>query len=116
MRCPKMFACFIVAAAVAAVAPPVMAAGTTAPAATAPAGKIRVVACGAVVQSRKRGLCVNEMSAADFKAIAPGVSWYYNWNFEPTDSAKVPEGVPIEYIPMVWGNSPEQLEGLKKGA
>src|ERR1035437_5207474 len=39
----------------------------------------QIVNCDAQVQSRKRGIAVNSMSAADFEAVAPGVSWYYNW-------------------------------------
>jgi hypothetical protein len=112
MRLPMFLAPSILAVAVAAIAFPASAADTAAPAAAAP--KIRIVACDAVVQSHKRGLCANEMSAEDFKAIAPGVSWYYTWNFEPTAQAQVPEGVNVEFVPMVWGNSPEQLEGFRK--
>jgi hypothetical protein len=107
MRFSKLLNGSLLAAAIAAMALPAFADD-------APAPKIRVVACDAQVQSRKRGLCANDMSAEDFKAIAPGVSWFYTWNFEPTANAKVPDGCNIEFIPMVWGKAPEQLEGLKK--
>lgn len=83
-------------------------------AADVPAEKLRVVPCDAAVQSHKRGLCANKMSAEDFRAIAPGVSWYYTWNFEPTDAARVPEGVNVEFVPMVWGSAPAQLDGFKR--
>jgi len=39
----------------------------------------RIVNCDAPVQSRKHGIGVNTMSAADFQALAPGVSWFYDW-------------------------------------
>ncbi len=48
-------------------------------------GKIRVVGCEEPVQSVKRGICLNKFSAEDFKAVAPGVSWYYNWHYETKD-------------------------------
>ena len=111
MHSAKILMCSILTAAVAGVAVPALGADTPA---TMPAAKVRVVACDVQVQSKKRGLCANDMSAEDFKAIAPGVSWYYTWNFEQTDNAKVPAGVNVEFVPMVWGNAPEQLEGLKK--
>ena len=59
----------------------------------------RIVSCDAPVQSRKRGIGVNTMSAADFQALAPGVSWFYDWGvnnwFVPTNAA-------MSYIPMAW--------------
>ena len=116
MRLTKSLSSSLLASAVVALSLPVMAADTapaSAPASAAAPAKIRIVACDAVVQSHKRGLCANQMSADDFKAIAPGVSWYYTWNFEPTETSKVPDGVNVEFVPMVWGNGPEQLEGFK---
>ena len=61
-----------------------------------------IVNCDAPVQSQKRGLGVNTMSAADFQAIAPGVSWYYNWSANPLT---VPAGVPIQFLPMSWNGT-----------
>src|SRR5271155_952541 len=61
--------------------------------------QIQIVNCDAQIQSPKRGIPVNTMSAADFQAVAPGVSWYYNWGTTPLT---VPNGVAIEFIPMVW--------------
>lgn len=71
---------------------------------------IRVVAMDEIVQSRKRGVCANKLHPEDFIALAPGVSWYYNWHFA---GDQPPEGTPFEFIPMVWGDTPERLEGLK---
>lgn len=76
--------------------------------ATAPA--TRIVGCDETVQSYKRGVCANHLEEADFRAFAPGVSWYYNWHFETPD--KPPADVPMEFIPMAWGDRPEALEGL----
>jgi hypothetical protein len=79
-------------------------------ASTVVAAPIRVVNCGEKVASKKRGICMNNMSAADFRALAPGVSWYYNWHYK-TDS-NPPAGVKMTFIPMVWGNRPDALAGL----
>ena len=63
----------------------------------------QIVNCDAPVQSRKRGLGVNSLSDADFRALAPGVSWYYNWGATPL--AK-PADVVMDFLPMAWnGNS-----------
>lgn len=72
---------------------------------------IRVVNCNAVIQSSKRGVAENHLSAEDFAALAPGVSWYYNWHFKTDDIP--PAGVKMEYIPMVWGDTQERLDGLE---
>src|ERR1700677_1927347 len=65
-------------------------------------GQTTIVNCDATVQSQKSGLGVNTMSAADFQAIAPGVSWYYNWSANPLT---VPAGVPIQFLPMSWNGT-----------
>ena len=63
-------------------------------------GQVQIVNCDAPVQSRKRGIAVNSnMSAADFQALAPGVSWFYDWGI---NNWTVPSGVAMSYIPMVW--------------
>ena len=59
----------------------------------------QIVNCDAQVQSRKRGIAVNSMSAADFEAVAPGVSWYYNWGATPLT---LPGDVTMDFIPMAW--------------
>ncbi len=65
--------------------------------------QVQIVNCNAPVQSRKRGIAVNSMSAADFEAVAPGVSWYYNWGATPLT---LPGDVTMDFIPMAWnGNS-----------
>ena len=60
----------------------------------------QIVNCDAPVQSRKRGIGVNSnFSALDFRALAPGVSWYYNWGTTPL--AK-PSDVMMDFLPMAW--------------
>ena len=67
-----------------------------------PAWGQTIVDCGAAVQSQKRGLATGTMSAADFQAIAPGVSWYYNWSAVPQT---VPAGTSIQFLPMSWNGT-----------
>ncbi len=70
--------------------------------------QVQIVNCDAPVQSRKRGIAVNSMSAADFEAVAPGVSWYYNWGATPQT---LPGDVTMDFIPMAWnGNSSFQTQ------
>jgi hypothetical protein len=70
----------------------------------------RIVPCDQPVKSTKRGLCINEASAADFLALAPSVSWYYSWHFAGTNHAPVQAG--ITFIPMAWGAREADLKGL----
>ncbi len=74
-------------------------------------GAVRIVNCDQTVQSTKRGVCANELSEADFRAMAPGVSWFYNWHFETKDLP--PAGVSMEFIPMAWGDRPADVAGLQ---
>ena len=75
-----------------------------------PPPPIRVVACDAPVQSRKRGVCANHLAAADFAALAPGVSWWYTW-FQKPESLP-PAGARMEFVPMVWGDRQADLDNL----
>jgi hypothetical protein len=75
---------------------------------------IRVINYDEEVQSRKRGVGANALTAADFKVLSQGVSWYYNWHFEPADTGTPPRGTPMQFIPMVWGDRAESLSGLQK--
>ena len=57
----------------------------------------QIVNCDAPVQSRKRGIAVNSnMSAADFQALDPGVSWFYDWG---VNNWTVPSDVAMELHP-----------------
>lgn len=71
--------------------------------------QVQIVDSDAPVQSRKRGVGANALSDADFRALAPGVSWYYNWGTTPL--AK-PADVPIEFLPMVWGGAQSSQTAL----
>lgn len=77
------------------------------PAATPP----RILACDAPVRSHKRGICANHLRVEDFTAFAPGVSWFYNW-FHTTGDVP-PDGLGFEFLPMMWGNAPDRIAGLK---
>jgi hypothetical protein len=71
----------------------------------------RIVDCSAQVRSAKRGVCANQLAAADFTALSPGVSWWYNWHFDPGTQA--PAEAKMEYLPMVWGDDPACLAGVE---
>ena len=73
---------------------------------------VRMVGCDEKVQSHKRGVCENKMGEADFRALAPGVSWFYDWHYETADLP--PSGVSMEFIPMAWGDRQDSLDGLEK--
>ncbi len=64
--------------------------------------QIQIVDCAASVPSRKRGIGVNSMSDLDFRALAPGVSWYYNWGATPLPK---PADVSMEFLPMAWNGA-----------
>jgi hypothetical protein len=95
-----------VAAGVAGAADATVAAGAE----SATAAAIRVVDCGTPVRSRKRGVCANHLSAADFAALAPGVAWFYNWHFRSDDLPAA--DLQMEFLPMVWGDRAEDVAGL----
>jgi hypothetical protein len=73
---------------------------------------VRIVGCDEIVKSRKRGLCANQLSEPDFRSLAPGVSWFYNWDFQP--NSVPPPDLNIEYIPMVWSGDAARLQGLDR--
>ena len=72
----------------------------------------RIVGCDEPVRSAKRGVCANKLAPADFTALAPGVSWFYNWHF--TTDLTPPEGLHFDYIPMVWGDFEGSYAGLEQ--
>ena len=61
--------------------------------------------------SPKRGVCAKDLSAKDFEALKPGVSWWYNWYFKPDGAG---DKSPFEFRPMMWGDSPDLWSGLEK--
>jgi hypothetical protein len=82
---------------------PAPSASPAAPTNGASASPIRIVNCGTQVQSRKRGVTENKLFPEDFRALAPGVSWYSDWAVDTTDFP--PEGVHMDFYPQAWGNS-----------
>lgn len=73
-----------------------------------------VLICGASMtvdaKSFKRGVGVGSMFNADYEALAPGVSWFYNWaNLPPTTDINPPYGdfqqLGMDFIPMCWNKS-----------
>ncbi|MDF2692952.1 MAG: hypothetical protein K0S65_1335, partial [Labilithrix sp.] len=52
----------------------------------------------------KRGVAYGYHSEADMRALSKGVSWWYNWAFEPDNGVRnVFATIGLEYVPMVWG-------------
>ncbi|AKV02622.1 hypothetical protein AKJ09_09285 [Labilithrix luteola] len=52
----------------------------------------------------KRGVAYGYHSKADMQALSKGVSWWYNWAFEPDEGVKNDyKSIGVEYVPMVWG-------------
>lgn len=58
--------------------------------------------------STKRGVCANKLSAEDFKALQPGVSWFYNWHYESADARPG-----MDYQPMIWNGGADRLAGAQ---
>jgi hypothetical protein len=58
-------------------------------------------------KSAKRGIAYDLTDPRDFAALAPGVSWWYNWSPQP--NAKAPRNSSTRYgmdfYPMLWGPS-----------
>ena len=98
-----------------AVVAPLALTGATSIARAADAAKpdaIRIVPCDQPVKSTKRGVCLNEGSAADFMALSPSVSWWYSWFYKDTQNP--PAAANMEFLPMAWGKRQEDLDGLKE--
>lgn len=77
----------------------------------------RVVNSNATVPSAKRGVAVatpgndrNSLSPTDFRALANGISWYYNWGILPLNQ---PSDLSISYVPMVYGAGSGYLTTLQ---
>ena len=76
---------------------------------TSGSNAIRIYNCDQPVQSSKRGICANKLSPEDIQALAPGVSWYYNWHYNTDDTP--PKGVHFDFFPMAFGRDGD-LDGL----
>jgi hypothetical protein len=58
----------------------------------------------APLKSAKRGIAYDFATLADLQAVAPGVSWWYNWAARPHLGlpANVASQVAMDYLPMLW--------------
>ncbi|MBT3229752.1 MAG: hypothetical protein HOD43_11135 [Candidatus Marinimicrobia bacterium] len=61
-----------------------------------------------IEKSSKRGLAFNLSDTSDFNALKSGVSWWYNWYYEPSASEGYYAEYEMEFIPMLWGGNPSQ--------
>jgi len=61
----------------------------------------------AAAKSSKRGIAYDLSAPADLSALAPGLSWWYNWGSQP--DAGVPSNhlaqYGMDYIPMLWNDN-----------
>lgn len=82
--------------------------GVTAPVAPAPApGPGAGPAPAPSAKSAKRGIAYALGSAADFAALAPGLSWWYDWSSSPTGGsiAELRSRHGMDFIPMLWNQT-----------
>jgi len=56
-------------------------------------------------RSKKRGIAYGNMSEADLAAISSGISWFYNWYYEPNAGALNYQDYDMDFVPMVWGQT-----------
>lgn len=67
--------------------------------------------------SCKRGIAYGYHSNADLAALAPGVSWWYNWAVPPDQDAGDYASLDVEFVPMLWGGgSLDQEPPIPEGA
>lgn len=82
-----------------------------APSTEVPAGSVPPPAPGAQVPAApparvacKRGVAYGYHSPADMRALSRGVTWWYNWAFEPDEGVRTTfASMGMAYVPMVWG-------------
>jgi len=54
--------------------------------------------------SNKRGVGYNLNNSRDAKALATGISWFYNWGEQPASNIRGSfESYGLDYAPMTWG-------------
>jgi hypothetical protein len=61
----------------------------------------------ASAKSAKRGIAYDLADSADFAALAPGVSWWYNWSPSPNTAAPADYAsrFNMTFYPMLWNGS-----------
>jgi len=58
----------------------------------------------AQTKSWKRGACMSNLRDADFEALQPGLTWFYDWGNTPSAvGISASDARNIEYCPMRWG-------------
>jgi hypothetical protein len=57
-------------------------------------------------KSTKRGIAYGYHSEADMATISKGISWWYNWYYQPESTvASVYKNYGMDFVPMAWGKS-----------
>ena len=58
-------------------------------------------------KSAKRGIAYDLADPLDFQALAPGVSWWYNWGSQPNKAvpADYVAQYGLDYYPMLWNGN-----------
>ncbi|WP_293911859.1 glycosyl hydrolase [Deinococcus sp.] len=79
----------------------------TAPTASASQVSPLVQTAAVPIKSPKRGLAYDLASAADLAALAPGVSWWYNWSSAPNGGAPADYQArySMDFLPMLWNGN-----------
>jgi putative glycosyl hydrolase len=59
------------------------------------------------MKSAKRGIAYDLADPADFAALSPGVSWWYNWSPQPNTSvpANYESQYAMDFYPMLWNGN-----------
>lgn len=69
----------------------------------------------APASSCKRGVAYGHHSKGDMQALSKGVSWWYNWAFEPDPGVKDDyRALGVDYVPMVWGGKVDATQVQKE--
>lgn len=85
--------------------------GSPTPGATGDGGAISAP----VLAKGKRGVAYGHHSQADLQALSKGISWWYNWAFEPDEGVRTTfASLGVEYVPMVWGTKVETTQVASK--
>jgi hypothetical protein len=69
----------------------------------------------------KRGVAYGYHSKADFAALGPAISWWYNWSTIPDEDLRDGSyrAAGVDYVPMIWGEAfdvDEAIDAIPEGA
>jgi hypothetical protein len=72
-----------------------------------PAVTLTVTKPAAAAKSAKRGVAYDLTDPADFAALSPGISWWYNWSPQPNAQAPTDYAAQyqLDFYPMLWNGS-----------